>query len=148
MTHSDILKELNTTLAGEYLTWKQARPHLQWALDKLNDDLDTVFPDLGDTLEYTYPDDEDGTTHTGYDYIPDKYIRAVLINGAAHHFYMVDDEGMTSEVTFAQEMREGLFKALRDYSAYIPNKYFKDADLAGSMAFSIEDKVGRRGIWL
>ena len=136
-----MLKALNETLAGEYLVWSQARPHLQWALDKLNDKLDTCFPDLTSTAAGTYTDDE------VEDYpIPAKYIRAVLIPGAAHHFYLVDDEGTMSDMSFLQEMEEGMFKALRDFSPTIADEYFNYE--AGSMKSQYGDWLGGRGIWL
>ncbi len=115
MTKSDILMNINTSLAGEQLTWKMALQHINWAIDGINSEMNTIFPAV--TAE-----------DTEYTAFPDKYIRSVLIPGAVHHYYMVDDEGSTGEQDFHNEYRQGLFIMLRDYSHQIPIKYQDDVD--------------------
>ena len=132
MTVTELKKLVNTNLAGDQLSWKMLCVHLNWAIDEVNAELNACFPvATADMTEYTA--------------IPDKYIRMVLVPGAVHHYYVVDDEGSTGEQDFAQQFNTGMFRMLRDYSHCIPEIYQDDAD-NGTVESTYEDNLGMRGV--
>lgn len=132
MQVSAIQSLLNQSLAGEMLSYKQMLVHLNWALDEINATLNSEFPEFtADMTEYTA--------------FPDKYIRMCIVPGAAHHFYVVDEEGQTSEYGFAQQFEINKFRMLRDYSHLIPEEYQSDAD-NGTTESTYEDSKGQRGV--
>lgn len=131
----ELKKSLNSLLAGEMLTMEMMKQHLNYAIDEVNTVMDTCFPAITST-ELT---DE-------YTAIPDKYIRSVILPGAAHHYYMVDDEGTTPEQDFLRQFEINKFYMLRDYSAQVPLEY-QNSDLnIGSVPSEYEDSLGKRGI--
>ena len=100
MLVSKIQSLINQNLAGEMLSYKQMLVHLNWALDEINATLNTEFPEFeADTTEYTA--------------FPDRYIRMCIVPGAVHHFYIVDEEGQTSEYAFMQEFEMNKSRILR-----------------------------------
>lgn len=135
MTLLEIRKALNSLLAGEMLTVAMMQQHVNFAIDEINTAMNTCFPSL-DSTELT---DE-------YTAIPDRYIRSVVLPGAAHHYYMVDDEGTTPEVDFARQFEIGKFYMLRDYSCQVPAEYQNEDLNIGSVESMYEDAMGKRGI--
>ena len=135
MTTADLKQMVNQTLAGEQLSLKLMCIHINWAIDEINANMNTCFPAIT-------------STDTEYTAIPDKYIRSTVVPGAAHHYFMVDDEGSTSETNFAQQFERGVFNMLRDYSCSVPDEYQNTDENAGSVVSSYEDSWGLRGIWL
>ena len=93
MVYLEIKKELNVLLNGELLPWRQLVGHLNYAIDEINTALNTCFP----TINAESTANDLGQEYTA---IPDKYIRDVVLPGAAHHYYMVDDEVNTSQKDF------------------------------------------------
>lgn len=143
MVYLEIKKELNVLLNGELLPWRQLVGHLNYAIDEINTALNTCFP----TISADSTANDLGQEYTA---IPDKYIRSVVLPGAAHHYYMVDDEGTTSELDFARQFEAGKFYMLRDFSYNIPAEYRvqdnADGSFAGSVESTYEDAHGLRGI--
>ena len=130
MLTTQLRNEVNNALAGEQLSLKMMLPHLNFAIDQINSTLNTVFPVFTEsTTEYTA--------------FPDKWIRQVVVPAAAHHYFVVDDEGRTSEQNFSQLYQQGLFFMLRDYSHCIPDEYLDDEDNG-----TVNDAWEVRGIWL
>lgn len=123
---------LNQSLAGEMLSYKQMLVHLNWAIDEINATLNTIFPEF--TAEMTE-----------YTAFPDRYIRMCIIPGAAHHFYVIDEEGQTGEFSFAQTFETGKFYMLRDYSHQIPEEFQADIN-NGTTDSTYEDAYGKRGV--
>ena len=104
---------VNMALAGEMLTFQELKPHLDYAIDEINDMLNSTFPVFSE-LESEAED---------YNYFPDKYIRQVVIPGAAWHFYVYDEEGVVTAQQYQLDFENGKFKMLRDYSEQIPEEY-------------------------
>lgn len=130
-------KALNSLLAGEMLSMEMCKQHINYAINEINVQLDSCFPVLTDVSDLSQV----------YNAIPDKYINMVVLPGAAHHYYMVDDEGTTSEADFRNQFELGKFYMLRDYSCNIPEEY-QNTDLnIGSVPSTYEDYKGGRGIW-
>ena len=143
MTLGKMRELLNTTLAGELLSLNMCKPHFDYAIDAINTQMSTKFPDIDTVIENST---EENVLDTNYGAFPDKYIRTVVIPAAAHHYYMVDDEGTTSEQNFEQEFRSNLFYMLRDYSYKVPEEY-QDYE-AGSISGGPELYHGLQGVWL
>lgn len=113
MLISKIIQGVNHKLAGEMLTKRELIPYLDQVIDDINTELNTIFPAFSelpeDALEYTC--------------FPDRYIRNVVILGAAHYFYMTDEEGGLQDAGYYQEYKMHLFYMLRDYISLIPPEY-------------------------
>ena len=140
MTLLDIKKGLNSLLAGEMLSMDMMKQHINFAIDDVNAAMDTCFPVIDDVSDLS-------DTYTA---IPDKYLRMCILPGAAHHYYMVDDEGTTPEQDFARQYEAGKFFMLRDYSCSVPSEYQvqdnEDGSFAGSVVSTYEDYKGTRGV--
>ena len=139
MTLLDMKKGLNSLLAGEMLSLDMMKQHLNFAIDEINTAMDTCFPTI-----------DSNSLAFDYTAIPDKYIRSVVLPGAAHHYYMVDDEGTTPEKDFYQQFELGKFYMLRDYSYKVPEIYQNtdadDGSHSGAVVSTYEDSHGLRGI--
>lgn len=112
MKINDIVAGVNTKLAGETLTYNQLRLFLDETIDIINRELNAEFPSFS-TL------DSNGT----YDAFPDKYIRSVVIVGAAYKFYVTDEEGMQTAQQYQYDFLDGLYYMKRDYSYLIKPEY-------------------------
>ena len=141
MTLLDIKKGLNSLLAGEMLSMDMVKQHFNFAVDDVNSALNANLPVLDDVSDLT----------VAYTAIPDRYIRMCILPGAAHHYYMVDDEGTTPEQDFARQYEAGKFFMLRDWSCSIPEQYQvadnDDGSFAGTVESTYEDYKGTRGIF-
>ena len=116
----EIVKLTNKYLAGEQLTYFKLLPFLDEVIDDINAKLGSKFPTFSE-LEITTLD----STST-YSYFPDKYIRSVVAIGAAHKFYVMDEEGMTYDATYEQKYEYNLFCMQRDYIEQVPLEYQDD----------------------
>ena len=72
----DIVKLVNTYLAGEHLTYQKMLPYLDATIDDINDKLNSSYPPFS-ALPYT----SDTATTIAYNMFPDKYIRSVVAPG-------------------------------------------------------------------
>ena len=107
-----IVSGVNTKLAGETLTYNQMRLFLDECIDDINRELDANFPTF------------DGLTESSeYTAIPDKYIRSVIIVGAAFKFYITDEEGAVTAPQYGWDYKDNLFYMKRDYSCQVPEAY-------------------------
>jgi hypothetical protein len=137
MLLTDITKQVNATLAGEMLTYQELRPYLDKVIDKINTELDSCFPVFADLPNYT----------TEYSYFPDKYIRTVVVPGAAWHYYVMDEEGASAAPQFQMDYREGMFYMLRDYVEQVPVEYQNTIE-QGMVHFNLEKQQGVAGIYI
>lgn len=114
MLISKIRDGINQALAGEMLSMRELIPHLDFVIDEINDNMNTTFPAFSEL---------DLSTVTEYDMIPDKYIRTVLIPGAAWHYYVYDEEGIPTANQYSTMYETAKFKMLRDFSMNVPEEY-------------------------
>lgn len=126
MLISNIVKKVNSLLAGEQLSREQMLVSLDMAIDKINSKLSSKFPVLSDL--------EAGTLV--YEAFPEKYIRTVMCPGAAYFFYLMDEEGSPAAQAYGEMFQEGLFFMLRDYMSSIPLEY-QEADTQGSVLMNL-----------
>ena len=116
MLISNIVNGVNTKLAGETMTFNQLKLFLSEVVDDINRELCA-----------TYPSFDDLTETDNYNYFPDKYIRSVVIIGAAYKFYETDEEGIVTATQYHYDYMDGLFYMKRDYTCQVPTAY-QDAD--------------------
>lgn len=112
MLVSDIVSGVNAKLAGETLTFNQMRLFLDETIDDVNSALDAKFPTFSGL-----------TDSDDYNYLPDKYIRSVIITGAAYKFYVTDEEGINTAQQYSYDYSDRLFLMKRDYSNLVPEEY-------------------------
>jgi hypothetical protein len=135
MESSEILRLFNEKLAGELLSYNQALPYLDDAIDEVNTALNTIYPAFSELP----------TGKTNYDYFSNRYIRNVVIPCAAWHYFVVDEEGINTAVQFKEDYQKGLYYMLRDTLYNIPVEY-QAPDGAGSTTLKSDTDYGERGI--
>lgn len=116
MNINNIIKFTNDKLAGETLMYDQLLVFLDATIDDINSSLNSQFPVFS---EFT----SENENYPNYNFFPDKYIRTVVIPGAAAKFYAVDEEGAQVAPMFDTEYRQNLFFMVRDYSHLVPEEY-------------------------
>lgn len=139
MLLTDIQKQMNNTLAGETLTFKEMLPHLDFAIDEINETLNSVYPTFSELLSKE-PEAKE------YALFPDRYIRRVVIPGAAWNYYVVDEEGLQTSMQYQIDFEKGKFTMQRDMLYNVP-KEFQAPDTQGYIIGDrANDTVGERGI--
>lgn len=121
MTITNIVDKINQELAGELLTYNELKPFLDQVIDDINSDLDACFPSFSDFTSENYPQYPD------YNFFPDKYIRSVVIKGAAYKFYVMDEEGIPTAQQYQYNYIDNKFLMLRDYLEKVPDEYKADS---------------------
>ena len=113
MKLNEITERLNKKLADELFSYQDIVYLLDHAVDDINDTLFSSFPVFSDletgSIEYTA--------------FPDRYIRQVVIPGAAYYFYTEDEEGEQVASEFYISYQNGLFRMSRDYLEQVPEEY-------------------------
>lgn len=112
MNVQDIVAGVNAKLAGETLTYTEMRIFLDECIDDINTALSAKFPTFDEI-----------SSNGVYDYFPDKYIRSVVIIGAATKFYVTDEEGIETATRYSMDYNQRMFYMVRDYSMYVPEEY-------------------------
>lgn len=128
----DIVKLTNTYLAGEQLVYQKLLPFYDAVIDDINGRLNSTFPSFTD-LDVTQLDSDDAV----YEFFPDRYIRSVVALGAAHKFYMMDEEGVSYDEAYTGKYEEALFYMTRDYIDQVPEIF--QSDSTGSVPVHLED---------
>lgn len=132
MQITQVVKLFNEALAGESLTLREALPHLDSAIDRINSYLNAAYPVFSSL---------DTTTAVEYNFFPDQYIRTVVIPGAAWHYYVMDEEGLMTAPQYQRDFEQGLFVMLRDMLYKIPAEYQADPDAGIAPASDPNDRI-------
>lgn len=135
---ANLVNLINHKLADELLSQTQLLMHMDSVVDDINAKLNAMFPTFSEVIA------KEGVNNPDYQAIPDKYLRSVVVVGAAHKYYEVDEEGNASAQQFAQDYQAQLFYMLRDYSLSIPAEYRADV-VQGAIALDNE-KLGTPGL--
>lgn len=135
MLIKDIVALVNQKLAGELLTYSELKPHLDSTIDDINTQLNSKYPAFSEL-------DSIVTEYTAF---PDKFIRQVVVPGAAWYFYTTDEEGSAAAPQYAQDYQRGLFTMLRDMLYGVPTEYQVDT-MQGSAQFTDEADGNTPGI--
>lgn len=128
MNINNIVKGINDELAGELLTYNNLEPFLDQVIDDINTQLDSTFPVFSEFTFENYPEQ-----YPNYNFFPEKYIRNVVIKGAAYKWFVVDEEGIPTAQQFQYNYTDNLFYMLRDYLESVPEEYqaVHDASVKG-----------------
>lgn len=118
---SNIIEAINDKLAGEQLVFDQLRVHLDSVIDDINAQLNSCFP----TFTEIYNDCQ-ADANPVYACFPDRYIRSVVIPGAAYKFYVTDEEGAQAAPQYRYDYTQALFLMQRDYTMLVPPCYQVD----------------------
>ena len=121
MKVKDLVKLTNTYLAGEQLVYQKLIPFFDEVIDDINNRLSSTYPSFS-SLELTNLDGDDAV----YDYFPDQYLRSVVAVGAAHKFYIMDEEGVNYDEEYARKYEEALFYMTRDHIDHVPKIFQSD----------------------
>lgn len=140
MLVSQIVQGINFQLADEQYPYFQLERFMDAVIDDINDKLDAAFPTFSELriANNNIPVEE-------YNFFPDKYIRSVVIKGAAYKYYIMDEEGMLTAEAYQYEYADALFIMLRDYLDVVPEEY--DADRPAAVTMDIEG-LDTYGSWL
>ena len=118
MNINTIVKRVNMLLAGEQLVYSRIEEFLDSVIDDINSRLNSTFPAFSDLRLHEAFDHE-----ANYNFFPEKYIRSVVIPGAAYKFYIMDEEGMATAEQFGYDYEKALFMMMRDYMDEVPEEY-------------------------
>ncbi len=165
----EVQQLLNNKLAGEMLRYDECVTYLDGAVDDINTALDTRYPTFSEFNPTQFPDykknlyttvdpvtgeaivnlEVRNVVYNNYDLFPDKYIRSVVIPGAAYKWYSVDEEGASVAPIFQQEYDTNRFLMLRDFADRVPpifqanntgavrDPYFRDKYTTDSEIFGV-----------
>lgn len=117
MEINKICNLINQELAGELLRQDELILYMDKVIDTINAQLNSCYPTFS---EYT---SEYFSDYPNYNVFPEKYIRSVVVPGAAYEFYKVDEEGNNTAPLFRQEYQQGLFYMTRDMLCNVPERF-------------------------
>lgn len=120
MNVNKIVLQVNRLLGDELYPYSKLEQFLDAVVDEINDQLSACFPVFSEVV------DNPTDTDIEYDYFPDKYIREVVIKGAAYKFYTQDEEGIPTANQYGIEYKDALFVMLRDYVREVPAEFRVD----------------------
>lgn len=126
MKYNTIIGLISKHLADELVSESEMLSYMDRVVDDINARLNTVFPTFTEFKEQQsdYERADDSTLlDLDYTAIPDKYIRTVVIPGAAFKYYTTDEEGSYAAPKYEEDYRQGLFYMERDYSFSVPQEY-------------------------
>ena len=112
-----LIQLISHKLADELLSPTQLLKHMDSVIDDINTQLNSAFHTFTEEMQ------RQGTIALDYTAIPDKYLRSVVVVGAATKYYEIDEEGNPAAQSFAQDYNQQLFYMLRDYSFSVPEQY-------------------------
>ena len=118
MRISEIVRRTNEKLAGETLMYTQLEMFFDEVIDDINAKLNSKFPTFSEVFSA-----ETLSSDAEYNCFPDKYVRTVVVVGAAYKFYCTDEEGIATAQQYAFDYNTNLFLMERDYSDLVPEQY-------------------------
>lgn len=117
MEIAKICKLINQSLAGEMLRQDELMLYMDKVIDDINAQLNANYPTFSEYTSEFFPD------YPNYNVFPEKYIRSVVVPGAAYNFYKVDEEGNNTAPLFRQEYQTNLFYMVRDMMESVPPRF-------------------------
>ena len=117
MEIAKICNLINQSLAGELLRQDELILYMDKVIDDINNQLNTNYPTFSEYKAEFFPD------YPNYNVFPEKYIRSVVVPGAAYNFYKVDEEGKNTAPLFRQEYQMNLFYMVRDMMDKVPPRF-------------------------
>lgn len=123
MKYNALVGLISKHLADELVSEAEMLSYMDRVIDDINTRLNTVFPTF---TEWKEANADMSSELLEYTAIPDKYLRTVVVPGAAFKYYTTDEEGGYSSPKYEEDYRQGLFYMERDFSFSIPDKYRAD----------------------
>ena len=123
MKYNTIIGLISKHLGDEIISEGEMLDYMDRTIDSINTQLNTSFPTFTEFKELNGNLD---ATQLDYNVFPDKYIRTVVVPGAAFEYYTTDEEGSYAAPKYEEAYRQGLFYMIRDYSFCIPEEYQED----------------------
>lgn len=117
MEIAKICNLINQSLAGEMLRQDELILYMDKVIDDINNQLNSNYPSFSEYTSEFFPD------YPNYNVFPEKYIRSVVVPGAAYNFYKVDEEGNNTAPLFRQEYQINLFYMVRDMMENVPPRF-------------------------
>ena len=106
MLYNNIINLISKHLADELVSESEMLSYMDRVIDDINTQMNTVFPTFTEFKELNGNID---ATMLDYNVIPDKYIRSVVIPGAAYKYYTTDEEGSYAAPKYEEDYKQGLF---------------------------------------
>ena len=123
MKYNVLVGLISKHLADEIVSEGEMLSYMDRVIDDINTRLNTVFPTFTEHKE----DNKELTADLlDYTAIPDKYLRSVVVPGAAYKYYTTDEEGSYAAPKYEEEYRTALFYMERDFSFRVPAQYRAD----------------------
>ena len=99
--------------------------------------------DITENSNACYPAFSEVDRSLDYNYFPNKYIRSVVITGAAYKFYVTDEEGIITATQYQYDYLNNLFAMKRDFSASVPEEFLADEKgyLVGPSALNADNII-------
>jgi hypothetical protein len=113
MKYTDVVALINEKLDGDKLTEARLLKYMDSAVDDINDALSASYPTFSENKALP---GFDGT----YILFPDKYIRGVVVLGAAYKYYTTESEGDSVAGNYGGEYNAALFVMKRDFLESVP----------------------------
>lgn len=120
MLYNNIINLISKHLADELVGESEMLSYMDRVIDDINTQMNTIFPTFTEFKELNGNID---ATMLDYNVIPDKYIRSVVIPGAAYKYYTTDEEGSYAAPKYEEDYKQGLFYMIRDFSFSVPAEY-------------------------
>lgn len=120
MKYNTIVGLISKHLADELVSESEMLSYMDRVIDDINTRLNAKFPTFS---EYKLVNGGVSAQELDYTCIPDKYIRTVIIPGAAYKYYTTDEEGSYASPKYEEDYNQGLFYMVRDYSFKVPEEY-------------------------
>ena len=115
----DIVKLINKKIPSEQLTLERVCVFMDEVIDDINAQLSANFP--------TFTEYMNVRGSMLYTCIPDRYLRTVVVTGAAAKWYTADEEGIETATTYVRDYNNVLFLMLRDLSyEFLTSPTYKD----------------------
>jgi hypothetical protein len=141
MKYNTIVELISKHLADELVGENEMLSYMDRVVDDINTRLNTVFPTFTEFKEQAVANGSFELLDLDYTAIPDKYIRTVISPGAAHKYYITDEEGGYAAPKYEEDYNRGLFYMERDYSFSVPEQYRADSQGFVSLQDSDEGLV-------
>lgn len=137
MKKKNIVNGVNKYLADEMLRYEDIEIFLDRTIDDINQAMNAKYPSFSEFMD---------SVHAGadgdYNFFPDRYIRSVVIVGAAYYFYQADEEGESVSSSFRNMYDKNLYLMTRDWLMMVPDEFIDDK--AGYVEFnwSLNNELG------
>lgn len=126
MKISVMTAQINKLLADELYPYSYLSQFIDATIDDINDRLSTNYPTVSEFVAEQQALEE-SVEDPDYNLFPEKYVRTVVLMGAAYKFFITDEEGIDTAQRYGASYLEALFKMQRDYTDIaMQSEYFVD----------------------